>query len=325
MGAAELAVVPDPEGWSYFWADRVNLYSSEGIARSAEWDVETIDTPRGPVVRRGLMIRDGQGYRHHLGLPPTVTGSVHAYLRAHAELVLRLHHALWGLYLERAHSQDADPWVAIKASDLCEWLGYRRQTKGYQPRDRLAIVQALEALRYLEIKVAYADNKGHEHQLASQLWHVDLVETVAGHLVSIRLQPGAWARDATWRVENPFPGRVSRAVLRLHGHNGDRGGWAALLGLRLASLGRLEGGATRTLKVRSLLAASGLANRNAGHPAGQLVAFVAGLDQLREVGALVDWAWLDPDVDDWRARRITVIFPRETGPRAPHEEELDNP
>jgi hypothetical protein len=270
-------------------------------------------------------------------------------LQRNAALAIKAHYALWA----RAYAETAAEtgiFLTISISQFCDDLGYARLPNGaHRPERKRAALSVLKLLTSLELRASYAPPHGLVRRLQGPLWaqgviddpegrYADLFGTstdndlAGGDPVAFCYGAGRWFFDPIWRKYNPSVARVGEGLLRLSSRDNDK--WAVIVVGYLATLARISGYESRTLRVTHLLERSGLLRADPRNPGRMLDKLERALDRAAEVGVIGGWEYAgdraaEPDMDHPAAlaaladaaagradRRIVIRWPPALAARA---------
>jgi hypothetical protein len=249
-------------------------------------------------------------------------GETARLLRQGHALLIKAYYALWARHFAQGGSGPAAP-VPVTLSRFCDDLGYARLANGaHRPAAKRQAARVLELLAALELAVEYRAPDGRTWRLEGPVWECRPAGE-SGRAFTCR--PGSWFADAAWQAWNGRVGLAGAGLLELRP---DRDRWAICLGGYLAPLARMNGYRPLTLRVRTLLAKSGLSRAERRNPARMREKLERALERLETAGVLGGWDWVggggEPDMDapadlaslaaaatGWADRSLLIRWPPE--------------
>lgn len=322
-----------------FPADRVHQGTVQGIGRVEEWQ------PIADWVR-AILVAEAPDYRQLVGFRTDPGEGLWEWLRTRGEAAIKLHYVFWARCFE-ATGGDPNEYFTIDVAQLCEDLGYKRHHKGgFRLRDKQEAMLLVETFTAAELGVVFKLPNGKSGRLHGRIWERGITaetrdeysdvfgasraEDAKEHWepAKISVHPGQWFQDAEWRRANAYMGLLGQGLLRLDNRT-DK--WALRIGGYYGSIARTGQYRHRAISVGTVLARTGLAERNARNPREQLEAFERAHERLVQVGVLKAWQFAtspideEPDMDDpetvaqlaeygsgdWRRKRVQLQWPDE--------------
>lgn len=228
----------------------------------------------------------------NLGFRRSLTDRERELLSEQRAQLIKLQFALWA----RAFAEtDADPSrpAVVTLSQLCEDLGYRRLQNGaHRPEHKRQVAEWVELLTAIELEGEYCAPDGRRVNLHGPLWR--RFRDWEGDRV-IAFAPGPWYADPVWSRFNRRVGLIGAGLLSLRP---DRDRWAISAGAYLATLARMNGYRTLTLRVATLIERTGLEDAEQRNPSRMREMLERALEQLEAAGVIAQWDWFNADTSE---------------------------
>lgn len=252
-------------------------------------------------------------------LPPT--DRERRLLDEYRSQLIKLQFALWARAFAETDAEPERP-VIVTLSQLCDDLGYRRLQNGaHRPEHKRQVAELLALLTTVELDAEYLTPDGRTTYLRGPLWQrfpdLEPERTFA-------YSPGTWYADPAW---NRYNRRVALAGAGLLALRPDRDRWAISVGGYLATLARMNGYRSLTVRVETLLERTGLGEAERRNASRMREMLERALEQLEAVGVIAAWDWFgsdpsEPDMDTpsdlsrlantaphWAQRSLVIQWP----------------
>jgi hypothetical protein len=251
--------------------------------------------------------------RGFIGLAVQPAEAIWDQLQRNGALAVQVQFALWALAYAATDGQPSE-FITVDISHFCDQLGYKQKNRAHKRETKQAVMNALEYVTSLHLLAEFILPNGKTRRLKGPLWvrgasaedeYGDLfgANRVTGteqrwEPAFFRYAPGDFFSDPEFRRYNAEIAYIGEGILRL---KQDTDKYAIFIGGYLATIARMNGYRTSTIKIQTLAEKSGLlwvdGQKN---PKRVVDRIYTALDRLKEVGVIQDWtpkALANPGVD----------------------------
>ena len=227
-----------------------------------------------------------------LGFRRSLTDRERELLNEHRAQLIKLQFALWARAFAETNADPSRPTV-VMLSQLCEDLGYRRLQNGtHRPEHKRQVAEWINLLTSIELDAEYCAPDGRRVRLTGPLWR--RFPDWEGDRV-IAFAPGPWCAEPVWSRYNQRVGLIGAELLALRP---DRDRWAISTGAYLATLARMNGYRSLTLRVATLIERTGLKDAEQRNPSRMREMLERALEQLEAAGVIAQWDWFNADASE---------------------------
>lgn len=223
-------------------------------------------------------------------------------LQRNGALAVQVQFALWALAYAATDGQPSE-FITVDISQFCDQLGYKQKSRAHKRETKQAVMNALEYVTSLHLLAEFILPNGKTRRLKGPLWvrgasaedeYGDLfgANRVPGteqmwEPVFFRYAPGDFFSDPEFRRYNAEIAYIGEGILKL---KQDTDKYSIFIGGYLATIARMNGYRTSTIKIQTLAEKSGLLRVDGQkNPKRMIERVYLALDRLKEVGVIQDW------------------------------------
>lgn len=228
--------------------------------------------------------------------------AIWAQLQRNGALAVQVQFALWALAYAATDGQPSE-FITVDISHFCDQLGYKQKNRAHKRETKQAVMNALEYVTSLHLLAEFILPNGKTRRLKGPIWvRGTSVEDEYGDLfganrvpgteqmwepVFFRYAPGDFFSDPEFRRYNAEIAYIGEGILKL---KQDTDKYSIFIGGYLATIARMNGYRTSTIKIQTLAEKSGLLwVEGQRHPKRVVDRIYTALDRLKEVGVIQDW------------------------------------